>query len=69
MSGRGTERPTTALPPGFIRIPGLFRRAELEPIDKLEPGFHVVTAGAAPDGTELVTRIPARSRRTSQRSA
>jgi hypothetical protein len=41
-------------PPGFVRIPGLFRRAELEPIDKLEPGFHVVGAGSAPDGTELV---------------
>lgn len=47
-------REAEVAPPGFVRIPGLFRRAELEPIDKLEPGFHVVGAGSAPDGTELV---------------
>lgn len=41
-------------PPGFVRVPGLFRRAELEPIDKVEAGFHIVDAGSAPDGEALV---------------
>jgi hypothetical protein len=44
----------STIPPGFVRIPGLFRRAELEPLDKLEPGFHVMSAGIAPDGAALV---------------
>lgn len=50
----GTAEVTTKVPAGFVRIPGLFRRAELEPIDKLEPGFHVMDAGTAPDGSDLV---------------
>jgi hypothetical protein len=41
-------------PAGFVRVPGLFRRAELEPTDKLEAGFHVVDAGTGPDGENLV---------------
>jgi hypothetical protein len=53
MTPRVAEVAASA-PPGFVRVPGLFRRAELEPVDKLEPGFHVVPAGSAPDGTELV---------------
>jgi hypothetical protein len=53
MTPRLMEQSETA-PPGFVRVPGVFRRAELEPVDKLEPGFHVVPAGSAPDGTELV---------------
>jgi hypothetical protein len=43
-----------AVPSGFLRIPGLFRRAELEPLDQLEPGYHLVGAGCAPDGGDLV---------------
>ena len=53
MNARAADS-ATLVPPGFVRIPGLFRRAELEPVDKLEPGFHVVSAGTAPDGTDLV---------------
>lgn len=45
---------TFDVPAGFVRVPGLFRRAELEPIDKIEAGFHVVDAGSGPDGDALV---------------
>jgi hypothetical protein len=45
---------TFEAPAGFVRVPGLFRRAELEPIDKLEAGFHVIDAGTGPDCEALV---------------
>lgn len=51
--GQETARSLQA-PAGFVRVPGLFRRAELEPTDKLEAGFHVVDAGTGPDGENLV---------------
>jgi hypothetical protein len=53
-------------PAGFVRVPGLFRRAELEPLDKLEAGFHVVAAGTGPDGESLVAVF---QRETSKRPA
>jgi len=39
---------------GFVRLPGLFRRWELEQV--LEPGidFHLEEAGEASDGTPLL---------------
>ncbi len=53
-TARGKDADAFNAPPGFVRVPGLFRRAELEPVDKLEAGFHVVDAGIGPDGESLV---------------
>jgi hypothetical protein len=48
------DRPSPAPDPSdFVRLPGLFRRWELERV--LEPGldFHIEEAGEASDGTPL----------------
>jgi hypothetical protein len=53
-----------SMPTDFLRIPGLFRRWEIEQV--LEPGadFHLEEAGNASDGTPLyaVFRRPAPQR-------
>ena len=38
----------------FIRLPGLFRRWELEQVIDIGSDFHLEDAGAAEDGTPLV---------------
>ena len=52
MRNEPKDTPSTS-PTEFLRIPGLFRRWEIEQI--LEPGadFHLEEAGAASDGTRL----------------
>lgn len=48
------RRPRSGIPPDeFLRLPGLFRRWEIEQV--LEPGmdFHIEEAGTASDGTPL----------------
>jgi hypothetical protein len=52
MKGPAGDR--AKIPRGFERVPGVFRRAELEPVDKIEPGFHVEPAGVSIDGSEVV---------------
>ena len=42
------------VPPGFVRVAGLFRRADFEPVDKLEASFYLVDAGTGPHGEKLV---------------
>ena len=37
----------------FVRLPGVFRRSEVEEVLIAGAGFHVEHAGAAPPGTEL----------------
>jgi hypothetical protein len=63
MTSQGQEiARSLQAPAGFVRVPGLFRRAELEPTDKLEAGFHVVDAGTGPDGENLVAVFQRESR-------
>jgi hypothetical protein len=52
MNDEPKETPSVS-PTAFLRIPGLFRRWEIEQV--LEPGadFHLEEAGAASDGTPL----------------
>jgi hypothetical protein len=52
MSEQHIPTPQTD-PDAFVRLPGLFRRWEIEQV--LAPGseFHVEEAGEAADGTEL----------------
>jgi hypothetical protein len=49
-----SKNESLAVPAGYVRVPGFFRRAELDPIDKLGAGLHVVDAGADPEGEALV---------------
>ena len=46
-------RPSVAAEDDYVRLPGLFRRWEIEQV--LEPGldFHLEEAGEASDGTPL----------------
>ncbi len=48
--------PITSLPGDdeFIRLPGLFRRWELEQVIDLGADFHLEDAGEASDGTPLI---------------
>jgi hypothetical protein len=39
----------------FLRLPGLFRRWELEQVIEGSDEFHISAAGATEDGTELFT--------------
>jgi hypothetical protein len=52
MNDEPKETPSVS-PSDFLRIPGLFRRWEIEQV--LEPGadFHLEEAGNASDGTPL----------------
>lgn len=38
----------------FVRLPGLFRRWELEEVLEVGTDFHLEEAGATADGTELL---------------
>lgn len=38
----------------FIRLPGLFRRWELNDVVELGADFHIEDAGEAADGTQLI---------------
>lgn len=38
---------------GFVRIPGLLRRWEIEQLIEPGPDFHIEAAGEADDGTPL----------------
>lgn len=67
-----TKETPSATPSEFLRIPGLFRRWEIEQI--LEPGadFHLEEAGAAADGTPLYAvfrRLPDEGRARPQGGA
>ena len=50
----------------FIRLPGLFRRWELNDVIELGADFHLEDAGEAADGTQLIAvyRRERRSTRT-----
>ncbi len=47
----------------FIRLPGLFRRWELNDVIELGADFHLEDAGEAADGTQLIA-VYRRERRT-----
>lgn len=57
--------PTTSLPgdEDFIRLPGLFRRWELNDVIDVGSDFHLEDAGEAADGTQLIA-IYRRERRS-----
>jgi len=40
-------------PEDFLRLPGLFRRWEVEQVLDAEHDFHIEEAGTASDGTQL----------------
>ena len=50
---QANDAPAISLDDGFIRLPGLFRRWEIEQV--VDPGadFHFEEAGEASDGTPL----------------
>lgn len=62
-----TDEPTPILSlPGdedFIRLPGLFRRWELNDVVELGADFHLEDAGEAADGTQLIA-VYRRARRS-----
>lgn len=41
-------------PDEFLRLPGLFRRWELQDVVEAGPDFHFEEAGTASDGTPLI---------------
>lgn len=49
----------------FIRLPGLFRRWELNDVIELGADFHLEDAGEAADGTQLIA-VYRRERRSTQ---
>ena len=52
MTTKQDERPCT-VSDGFLRLPGLFRRWEFEQVIEGSDEFHISSAGATEDGTEL----------------
>ena len=52
MTTRHDERPCT-VSEDFLRLPGLFRRWEIEQVIEGSDEFHVSAAGATEDGAEL----------------
>ena len=52
MTTRHDERPC-AVSEDFLRLPGLFRRWELEQVIQGSDEFHVSAAGSTEDGAEL----------------
>ncbi len=54
MTTTHDDRPCTASE-NFLRLPGLFRRWELEQVIEGSDEFHITTAGTTEDGTELFT--------------
>lgn len=49
----------------FVRLPGLFRRWELNDVIELGADFHLEDAGEAADGTQLIA-VYRRERRSTQ---
>ena len=54
MATKQDDRPCT-VSEDFLRLPGLFRRWELEQVIDGSDEFHISAAGATDDGTELFT--------------
>jgi hypothetical protein len=54
MTTKNNDRPC-AISEDFLRLPGLFRRWELEQVIEGSDEFHVSAAGATEDGAELFT--------------
>jgi len=52
MTTRREDRPCT-VSDEFLRLPGLFRRWEFEQVIEGSDEFHIQSAGATDDGTEL----------------
>ena len=52
MTTKHDERPC-AVSEDFLRLPGLFRRWEIEQVIEGSDEFHVSAAGATEDGAEL----------------
>ena len=52
MTTKHNEPPCTASE-SFLRLPGLFRRWELEQVIEGSDEFHITAAGATDDGAEL----------------
>ncbi len=54
MPDKQTQTPTpTTDPEEFTRVPGLFRRWEIEQVLEAGADFHIEEAGDASDGTAL----------------
>ena len=54
MKNAGQAPRPQRTPNEFIRLPGLFRRWELEQVVELGTDFHIEDAGTAADGTQLL---------------
>ena len=54
MTTKHNDPPCTASE-NFLRLPGLFRRWELEQVIEGSDEFHITAAGATEDGAELFT--------------
>jgi hypothetical protein len=54
MTTKHNDPPCTASE-SFLRLPGLFRRWELEQVIEGSDEFHITAAGATEDGAELFT--------------
>ena len=52
MTTKHDDRPCS-VSESFLRLPGLFRRWELEQVFEGSEEFHISTAGETEDGTEL----------------
>ena len=52
-------------PDDFVRLPGLFRRWELNDVVELGADFHLEDAGEAADGTQLIA-VYRRERRSTR---
>jgi hypothetical protein len=48
-----TETRPATQPEEFLRLPGLFRRWEVEQVLDADHDFHIEEAGTASDGTQL----------------
>lgn len=49
-----TQSPIPSIDDDFVRLPGLFRRWELNDVIDLGADFHLEDAGEAADGTQLI---------------
>ena len=54
MTTKHEDRPCT-VSEDFLRLPGLFRRWELEQVIEGSDEFHISAAGETEDGSELFT--------------
>lgn len=60
-----TQPPIPGIDDDFVRLPGLFRRWELNDVVDLGADFHLEDAGEAADGTQLIA-VYRRERRSTR---